>query len=328
MSKCNVCKKSLPKDSEDGTEFATCASCGKSWHLPCVPIMPLSRTFWLSKGPAIQSRWECKICTDPDSGKGMQTRKTAAAKATSSDKTTEEEGIKELLSTQYKYFENMLDDKFNKFQNTLKTYAQQIQELTGIVKQVEKKNMELENRLLKQEEENKEMKKKMQEMEALVQKSQQRENGYKMEITGFKEKTEVDENEFMKKILEKAECTGNNGVEYKVSKIVKHGNEEKGGSQTIVVQFKNTESRNQVLEKIKNNKLYEKMGDVIKDKSTVLFFSEYLTPYNRKLFFEAKKIKVEKKYAYLWIKHGKILLKRNKNSRIETIITTADLGKL
>uniref|UniRef100_A0A8D9F527 FP protein C-terminal domain-containing protein n=1 Tax=Cacopsylla melanoneura TaxID=428564 RepID=A0A8D9F527_9HEMI len=149
-----------------------------------------------------------------------------------------------------------------------------------------------------------------------------------MEITGFKEKTEVDENEFMKKILEKAECTGNKGVEYKVTKIVKHGHEEKGGSQTVVVEFKSLESRNRVLDKIKEKKLYNQMGDFIKDKSAVLFFSEYLTPYYRKLFYEAKKLKTDRKYAYLWIKHGKILLKRSSNSRIETITTMADLEKL
>ncbi|KAL1448412.1 hypothetical protein WDU94_012393 [Cyamophila willieti] len=159
----------------------------------------------------------------------------------------------------------------------------------------------------------------------MVEGREQRENGDKIEITGFKEKA-VDENVFMKKLLEKVGCVGESGVEYKTKKITRTaGNDERGGSQTLVVQFKTVADRDLVLDKIKKGKLYAKMGDVVGDNTATIYFNEYLTPYYKKLYYEARKLKKEKKYAFLWIKSGKILLKKNENSRIETLASMMDL---
>lgn len=62
---------------------------------------------------------------------------------------------------------------------------------------------------------------------------------------------------------------------------------------------------------------------------TPVFINESLTPHYKKVFFEAKKIKAQKNYVFLWVTVGKILLKTSQNGRSLKINSVLeDLEKL
>uniref|UniRef100_A0A8D8TG69 PHD-type domain-containing protein n=1 Tax=Cacopsylla melanoneura TaxID=428564 RepID=A0A8D8TG69_9HEMI len=324
MSKCGVCTKLLSSEGD----FATCGMCKKSYHFACTTV---SESSWRSMGPERKGSWKCATCKN-NSSKTALTRKNSDELSDKSEKSVpvnvSTDQVSELFEKRFKQFEARMSGKFKEFEDTLSYYGNQLSDMSETIKKVEQKNIMLEKRLEKQEVEIKELKKKARDMEVMVQDKEQRDNGDKIEITGFKEKAVVDENVFMKKLLEKTGCIGESGVEFKVTKTTRTAGNERGGSQTLVVQFKTMATRNLVLDKIKKEKLYAKMGDVVGDNNTNIYFNEYLTPYYKKLYFEARKVKKEKKYAFLWIKHGKILLKKNENSRIETLASMMDLGKM
>uniref|UniRef100_A0A8D9F9J5 PHD-type domain-containing protein n=1 Tax=Cacopsylla melanoneura TaxID=428564 RepID=A0A8D9F9J5_9HEMI len=324
MSKCGGCNKSVPTDGD----YATCGFCKKSYHFTCTTV---SDSSWRSMGPERKASWKCVTC------KSIPIKNTASRKNSDEIPTDNSDNagnylsagqISQLFNKRFQDFEKMIGTKLTEFGESLTYYGETIKELSTQIKKVEQNNVVLEKRLEKQEVEIKELKKKTRDLEVMVEGREQRENGDKIEITGFKEKA-IDENVFMKKLLEKTGCIGESGVEFKVMKTMRPaGNDGRGSSQTLVVTFKTMATRNMVLDKIKKEKLYGKMGDIVGDSNAMIYFNEYLTPYYKKLYFEARKVKTEKKYAFLWIKHGKILLKKNENSRIETLVAMSDLGKM
>lgn len=259
MSKCGVCNKLLSSEGD----CATCSMCKKSFHFPCTTV---SESSWRSMGPDRKGSWKCATCKSITPKTGI-TRKNSDEQSDKNDKSVNlsSDQVSELFDKRFKKFEDLVSSKFKEFEDTLTFYGNQISDLSDTIKMVEQKNLVLENRLEKQEVEIQELKKKARDMEVMVQDREQRDVGDKIEITGFNEKAVLDENVFMKKLLDKAGCVGESGVEYKVTKTTRLAGNDRGGSQTLVVQFKSMATRNLVLDKIKKEKLYAKMGDMVGD---------------------------------------------------------------
>jgi len=85
---------------------------------------------------------------------------------------------------------------------------------------------------------------------------------------------------------------------------------------------------------IKQRKLRPMLNatDVFKDippsMNNAIFVNESLTPYNRKLYLEARIFKRENNYKYVWVKAGKIFLKKTDNSERHLIRSPEDILKL
>ncbi|KAL1447170.1 hypothetical protein WDU94_015563 [Cyamophila willieti] len=111
-------------------------------------------------------------------------------------------------------------------------------------------------------------------------------------------------------------------IQFKTEKMTREG---ENGRTTIVVEFKTQEVRNAVLTKIKEKRLYAQLGEVFPDNGSNVYINEALCPYYKKLLYEASKIKKDKKYAYLWVKDGKILLKKAENGKTMRLDCIDDL---
>lgn len=334
MSKCGTCAKALPTDGD----FATCGICKRGYHFS--PCSTVSDSSWRSMGPERKAAWKCPGCREPSPAAKPATSKSGdqgtpkSNSLSGGENSSKEDKILCQLGALTKQFAGLeaslkkkFDDKIGELEKSLTFYGNQIDEMTQTIKRLEQKHVLFEKRLKTQEEENKELKCKVRQLEIIVHQSEQRNHSTKLEISGFKE-VDVDENLFVQKLLERTGYTSGN-IQFRVDKIVKPPKDNQAGNNSLVVQFRNEEVRNDVLTKVKEGKLYSKMGDVMHSNSTLpLFFNEYLTPYYKKLFYEAKKLKMDKNYAYLWVKHGKILLKKKKESKIETLASMDDLGKM
>ncbi|KAI5702057.1 hypothetical protein M8J75_016177 [Diaphorina citri] len=182
----------------------------------------------------------------------------------------------------------------------------------------------MERRLEKSESENKELRTRLRGMEIQIQETAQKEFSCMMEISGIKNK-EVDAKIVTGKVLEKAGFSPA-AVKTKVEKITKAVGESKVEKTVISVRFESQEVRNEVLSKIKKDKVYANLP--INSDGTFIQINESLSPYYKKLFFEARRVKIEKKYSFLWIKDGKILLKKTEQAKTMRISCMDDLGKL
>ncbi|KAL1446268.1 hypothetical protein WDU94_008929 [Cyamophila willieti] len=157
-------------------------------------------------------------------------------------------------------------------------------------------------------------------MEIQVNGLNQKDFNTKIEISGIKDKT-VNKDEITKKIIDKLENRAGE-IQYKSEKLTREGEH---GKTSIVVEFKSQEMRNLVLTKIKEMRLYSRLDDVLPNNGSNVYINEALSPYLKKLLFEAGKIKKEKKYAFLWVKDGRILLKKAENGKTMRLECLDDL---
>lgn len=324
---CGRCKEGLPLTTSD-LEFATCSLCKQDFHFECTTVKDTS---WSSMGPTRRGQWICSSCRNNPSiselTKPGNVVSTPEGKDRLSDNKNDVVNLIQSLSDKFTEVENNFNAKMKEFGEALTFYGGSIEELAASIKVIEQKQVALEKRLDVQEAENKELKTKVKYLEGMFQQRDQKDQATKLEISGFKD-IEIDENGFVQKVIQLTGIEEN--IEFRAEKIVRENKEKKTGkTQSIVVRFKSEEIRNNVLTKIKEGKIYNKVGEIIKCKTPVkVFFNEYLTSYYKRLLFEARKLKMDKQYAFLWVKSGKILFKKQQESKIESLLCMDDLKKM
>lgn len=121
-----------------------------------------------------------------------------------------------------------------------------------------------------------------------------------------------------------------NSSEYNIEKMYKPREPGCGPVvKSLVVAFQAKSKRDLVLETLKKEKVTLNTRNISAQNPPLqVFVNEYLTPYMKRLFYEAKKIKGDKNYKYLWVKNGQILLKKTTECRPMRLISLDDLAKI
>ncbi|KAI5710209.1 hypothetical protein M8J75_006697 [Diaphorina citri] len=321
MSECGTCKEFLPADAF----VAHCSRCDVKFHFDCTVI---SESSWRSLGPDRKAAWRCVPCKEQKARRLKQTQSLSQPSPQAQYTGGEYEGrtdrLEEVLN-RFDSFEKKLKDKLEDFEKTLNFYGEKVDDATKTVKALEQKLLTMEKRLDKSESENKELKTRLKNMEVQINEIGQKEFNTKIEITGIKDKN-VNAETVAKVILEKAGYEQGT-VQHRVEKITKPI-ENRQEKTSIVMQFKCQATRNEVLGKIKKEKVFMKLNNTVNSDSSYVFINEALSPYYKKLFFEANKVKKGKNYAYLWVKDGRILLKKTAESSTMRLSSMDDLGKI
>lgn len=320
-SLCGRCNDPLPGDGE--LDASCCSLCKKKYHFACNTISEVS---WRTYGPDRRGAWKCSYCKE-NSNKSTTGSSANTPKETPKSSTGNIPMTIEDLGKRFVEMETSLAGKLTDFEESLNFYGNIMDELAKSIKSIETKNLLIEKRLTTQEAENVELKTRVKELEGLLRQQEQREQATKLEISGLINPA-VNENQTVQKLLELAQLQEEN-FQFKAEKIVKKPKEGQSGTSNtkIIVQFKTVETRNIVLSKIKSGKLYLKLSELIQGGEKI-YCHEHLTQYYRKLLYEANKVKFDKKYSYLWVKNGKILLKKTADSNIESLICMNDLNKM
>lgn len=319
-SKCGRCNEVL--QGKDELDASCCCLCKKKYHFECNTV---SESSWRTMGPNRRGAWKCSFCKEKNSTESTnaanKTPKSSEQLVAVNIPTTIEE-----LGRRFALMEATLSKDIRDLKDSLDFHGGIVEDLTKTIKNIETKNVLIEKRLSKQEAENVELKTRVKELEGLMHQQEQRQQATKIEISGLKSSTTVSEVQLVQKMIELAGLAGEN-IQFKAEKIIKQPKDNQTGSQSVVVEFKSEEVRSDVLSKVKEHRVYSKLADHIQNGGSI-YCNEYLTPYYKKLMYEARKIKIDKNYAYLWVKKGKILLKKQKESRIETLSCMSDLSKM
>ncbi|KAL1447472.1 hypothetical protein WDU94_003633 [Cyamophila willieti] len=144
-------------------------------------------------------------------------------------------------------------------------------------------------------------------------------NRNKIEISNIPS-TVNNTNEVVSKVLEKVNGEKIEEKSY-ATEIRKFENQV-----NVIVHFESVVQRDKIIKK-KRAERTVKLGGVMNNADeTNIYINESLTPYNAKLYAEAKKIKREKNYAFIWVRDGKILLKKTEQSRPMRLMAMDDLG--
>lgn len=316
----------MPSDG-DGV---TCSVCQRMLHFDCSTLKPVS---WRTMGPTRKAAWKCTTCKGKKNGGSEVEEETEPEEAeVPGDMKQMMDMMERRLEVMETRMEKMLTTadsnatkKFEEFINSLNFYGQKVDDASNSVKSMEQKLILMEKRIEKTESENIELRTKLRNMEKQLYDIGQKEFSTKIEISGIKN-SNINQTEVVKKILQKVDSSGE--IQFKAQKNVLKVGEDKTEKTSIIVEFKSQEIRNKVLSQIKEQKLYKNLNDILPNGEASLFINEALSPYYKKLLFEASRVKKDKNFAFLWVKDGRILLKKTEGGNIMRLECLDDLGKL
>ncbi|KAI5721453.1 hypothetical protein M8J77_015513 [Diaphorina citri] len=331
---CPGCKRSLPAEG-DG---ALCGTCKKQYHFECTTV---SESSWRTMSTQKKADWKCTSCRKPAaetrSGSGSRLVRTSSLSDEASSDTEKENSLMKKLeilwTKEFKDFEHRftkkMNDRFEDFEKSLEFTSQRVDDMAVTMKNIEQKMILIEKKQEKNENEFKELKTKVKSLETELKELVQAGCNNKLELSGLPKVDNMNEKDVAKLFVEKVGINPEAIGHYEVEKSVKN-NDSQRASTSLLISFRTPEIRNSVYGKIKKDKIYLKVKDIVRNSTneSSIYVNEYLSAYYRKLFYEAKKVKVEKNYAFLWVREGKILLKKTQDARIMRLSCMEDLGKL
>uniref|UniRef100_A0A8D9DTN4 PHD-type domain-containing protein n=1 Tax=Cacopsylla melanoneura TaxID=428564 RepID=A0A8D9DTN4_9HEMI len=354
---CFGCGGNLPKNGN----CVHCYECGSDYHYKCTT---LSEASYKSMGSKKKMNWKCQDCRKSQDSPKNKSRNRSLSESSEYDdvmdnvrskggkgkikpkadknhddsselfESSQEDGkVKDKKYGDTKTLENLfekfevklwkkMDKKFSDMEECLEFTSGKIDEFSKTMKEIQKKlvMVEIENEKIKQE--NVELKTKVKSLEVGVEANAQLlSNSNKVEISGLPVST-VNAKDVVAKVLEKAngEKIEESGYEIEIKKQEKQTN--------VIVEFESKIQRDKLIKKKKAERTF-KLGEIMNSSDdSLVYMNECLTPYYTKLFMEAKKIKRDKNYAFIWVRDGKILLKKTEQSKPMRLVCMEDLGKI
>lgn len=216
----------------------------------------------------------------------------------------------------------IFNERFEKFEESLNFKWQLIEETNQIIKDIQKENKQLKR-------ENEAIRGRVKELEAKVellvykQEKEQLQTKKKNIIISGPLATKENVSGIVKKVFQAVHVSLQES-EYK-STILPSAREEK----PILVQFSSEETRNKIMEARKKvqNLDTELCGFTGMQKRNI-YISEDLDKKVRQLLMEAKKLKRDSGYAYVWVKNGQIYARKTESSNAIRIKDHAHVEQL
>ncbi|KAI5746757.1 hypothetical protein M8J77_007193 [Diaphorina citri] len=301
MSVCNSCGGDLPLDGG----HVVCGVCGGGLHYGCSTV---SEASWRSMSNPSKAKWKCGDCRGRSNYLLQRTGSGNSLSGNLTDGGGTQESRKKDDTITLSKMEALLDLKFKLFkedvEKSLNYTSGTVDDLSKSFKNFEQKIITMQKNQDKLEAQNQELRKRVKTLEVLVQDMAQAGNQCKVEISSVP--TNVEDSDFTEKLFEKTSVQNlvKKG-DYLVEKVQKYKPDKTPmETKNLVVTFQN------------------------RNPPQPIFVNEYLTPYLKKVFFEAKKIKQDKNYEFLWVKHGQILLKKQQGAKIIRLSCLEDLSKI
>jgi len=214
-----------------------------------------------------------------------------------------------------KSFEKKIEDLATSINLEFKDVEEKIEKIEkNISKKYESKILNLENRVMK--------------LESILNKNEYEKIRNNIVIAGLPENI-PDPTKTIKSIFEKIEAN----VEMSDIISVKKQRNQKMNKIIVnyIIELKNYDVKSEIFAKkkiYKNTHLYTEELNLQMKGSSEIFIRNHLTPVQSKLFFQAKKFKIENKFRYLWISDGRILLREEDRSKVYEISSQYDLDQI
>lgn len=146
-----------------------------------------------------------------------------------------------------------------------------------------------------------------------------------IEIKGVPENPNIDDKEITKKILKQI------GINTEKEDIIEIKRTESKNENIIKIKLKNEDIKKKILEKSKqyfrNNGKLTTYELNLKGNQNIIYVNEELTPKTKYLFGKTKELK-KNSFKFIWIKNGKIFVRKNEEERIIHINTEETLKQL
>lgn len=324
MENCKICSNALPDDGE----YAHCNKCNENLHFgKCSGIKESS---WKTMSNPKKSVWKCVPCREPPLTVNTPRSRNSSNLSEDESELQDPTEIKilEFIRKENKKHEMKMLAMMEDFKKSLMFTQGSIDEMNKTMKNVEKKLVVVEKEQEKMKVENTELKSKVRKLEVTVQEMMQKQFLNKIEITGIPTTNTSDAISLAKNFINKVDLQETEVKKFTAEKNITYVSENVS-KMNIVIGFESQYVRNEVLKKMRKDKMRLKLGDLTnKGENNEIYVNECLSAYFKKLFYEVKKIQKAKNYEHLWVRDGKILMKKAVGAKVMQITSNDDLGKI
>ena len=105
-----------------------------------------------------------------------------------------------------------------------------------------------------------------------------------------------------------------------------HLKQQQEGKIKVIIELNSLNKKREIMSKIQRHRLDAKI--IKKDDDGFIYVNDELTPYNRRLLWQAKTKAKESKWNFVWCRNGNIFARRNENSSAILIKNTADIENI
>uniref|UniRef100_A0A8D8Z9A5 FP protein C-terminal domain-containing protein n=2 Tax=Cacopsylla melanoneura TaxID=428564 RepID=A0A8D8Z9A5_9HEMI len=221
--------------------------------------------------------------------------------------------FKREIRTELKEFEQCLtfnSEKMEEMMTKMDGIQDSLKKITVRQQKLEEKNKELEKTLMKVEQRNEEL--------------EQYTRNKNIQLDGIPKLETENLEEIMKEIGKKIEVP----IENKdIDVIHRIPTRSTTAPEPIVVQFLTRKMRDNIVQKAKTSRISTKD---LKMNCTErpIFINEHLTPLRKQILFEARKLKTDQNYKFLWVKGCKIFIRKTETSPVIQLNCMEDLKKI
>lgn len=317
MSNCKKCDGELSKEGD----YVTCSKCEGNYHYQC----SLAESTWRKMAAAKRVVWVCSTCK---SRAGNTTPPVLGDnESANADKPVTYSELEELLDRKLQSLMGNLDGRFKDIEKSLEFLGGTMEDMANTVKVVQKQVVTLEQKQNKLETQNREHLSRIQQLEVQINQQAQSACDTKLEISGGIP-VNVDHEVFIQQVFEKCAISPVPAKsEYVTEKHIFHGKPDQPKS--IIVTFQSKAVRDKILTKVRKDKPSLNSKDFTSQEPfNPIYINEHLTPYYKRVLYEAKQIKKDKGYKYLWIRDGKILAKKADSDKVMRINSLQDVGNM
>ncbi|KAG8294527.1 hypothetical protein J6590_018124 [Homalodisca vitripennis] len=292
---CSKCSIDLSKDSAD---YVTCGKCKTDIHFRCAG---LSRTTWKAKSLKEKQEWECDNCRASRSGKA-------------SLGLVEEEpddpsflALKNFIQKMFEKQEKIITERVDRVMALIAEFEQNFKKVFDDLSSLEEKTNSMQNEI--------------EDLRTSLECERQYNRSKNVIITSVPQIEREDVGEIVIKLLKKMD------FDIKKEEFTAHRLPGKNGQAPIILQCSTRGTRDNIVRLARKIKPRLSMLSRV-DQDKAIYFNDHLTPYFANMMIEAKRVKAENGFKYLWLNGNRIMMRKDHTSTAFKIEKLSDLKKI
>lgn len=331
MGICDTCTKGLSAKSK----ALKCKACSRQYHTYCAPVS--DDLYKLVKSG--HADWKCSKCPSKlndsiisvDTNEGELTEveinfSELGNETTQLNKISSYDFSKCTADNIPEYLKSLFDTVVMEIHKSQKFICTQIDHVINLYKNVQNENKILKNKVEQMENSSSIMEKKVNHLEALLDKSHHLNNEKNIVLAGLPKQTKIDKNLILA-IASKINANITSTDINKVSAINKHSKEDNISNPIYLLELNTLAAKTEMMSKKRTYKqLFTAELNLTESDNRQIFFRHHLSPLQAKLYAAAKKIKTQHEMEFLWVKDECIFLRQTKESKVFKIINFNDIN--
>lgn len=294
---CFTCEEALLLE-----DTISCSSCSNKLHFHCGGMTEIN---FRKLSKVKKETWKCIDC---------KTKKESTSNIPDSDESA-------TVLEEFKKLSKDLRNSMAELEKSVQFSSDQVEELMGKFDHMKSTFESMQANQADIVKENNELKKQVKDMKTQIADLEQKSLDHNLEISGVPDA--IDEDRIIPLLCE--------GIGLPVPEVTLYTTRRSkldtpGKPKSIFIQFESKYTRDKILKESKKAKPTVQCftRDPV-DAETSVYVNEQLSPQNKFLFYNANKIKKDKKYKFLWVSDGCILLKKGDKTKTVRVHCLEDM---